>query len=348
MTVRVIKELTEYEHIVVTLFPGNHFGDELQCSKLIYLNITSLLFLPIAVVRFRRIIKREKPDLVHTHLIWPTFVARLSVPKKVPLITTIHAFIATSVEYRHGYIRFLDKLTYKLRKSIIIVVARGAMEEYFSFLKLKPYKAYTLYNFVDVDRFNAVAPVAVKTPAVFKLVAVGALRLQKNYLYLVNAMSLLKDKPIELDIYGTGNMLDELQNQVEATGAKVLLKGEVNNIEQVIPQYDLFIMASTYEGFSLSILEAMAMRMPLLLSDNPSFREQCEDYAWYFSLSDVNDLADKIVRLSKEDKTLLFERAEAGKQRAVNNFTLAQHISGLRNIYNEALTCLTDRQVQIN
>lgn len=337
MTVRAIKELPEYEHVVVTLFPGNNFGAELQCSKLIYINLSSLLFLPVGIIKFRRIVKKEEPDLVHTHLFWPTLVARLSVPKHIPLITTIHAFIATSVEYKHWYVRFLDKLTYQLRRNIIIVVAKGAMEEYFSFLKLKPYKAYTLYTFVDVDRFNIQNSSVEKSKGTFMLVSVGALRLQKNYMYLVNAMALIKDKNIEVDIYGIGNMKDELSKQIELTGAKVNLKGEVNNIEQIIPQYDLFVMTSTFEGFSLSILEAMAMRMPLLLSDNASFREQCEDNAWYFSLSDVNDLARKIVLLSQADKQQLFEKAEAGRQRAINNFTLRQHITGLRNIYSEAL-----------
>ena len=121
------------------------------------------------------------------------------------------------------------------------------------------------------------------------------------------------------------------------SGAKVVLKGEVNNIQQIIPQYDLFVMASTFEGFSLSVLEAMAMRMPLLLSDNPSFREQCEDNAWYFSLSDAKELADQIVLLSTIDKAVLYDKAEAGRQRAVINFTLPQHIAGLRNIYKDAL-----------
>ena len=337
MLVRVIKELPEYEHIVVTLFAGNNFGDELQCSKLIYLDLASLFSLPVGIFKFRSIVKNEKPDLVHTHLFWPTFVARLSVPKMIPLITTIHAFIVTSVEYRHWYIRFLDKLSYRFRKSIIIAVAMGALKEYFSFLKIKPYKTYTLYNFVDVDRFNVNTISTQKIQGMFKLVAVGALRLQKNYTYLINAMALLKDKNIELDIYGIGNMQDQLQKQIDATGAKVFLKGEVNNIQQLIARYDLFVMTSTFEGFSLSILEAMAMRMPLLLSDIPSFKEQCEDNAWYFSLSDAKDLADKIVLLSTVNKAVLYEKGEAGRQRAVNNFTLQKHIAGLRNIYNDAL-----------
>lgn len=336
MMVRVLEELPEYEHVVVTLFPGNDFGEELQHSKWICLNLKSMFVLPLAIVKFRKIVRSENPQLVHTHLFWPTFVARLSVPKSIPLITTIHAFIATSGEYKRWYIRFLDRLTYKMRKNILIVVAQGALEEYFSFLNLKPYKAYALYTFVDTDRFKIEDSAPVPTGDTFKLVAVGALRLQKNYPYIIRAMALVKDKNIELDIYGVGNLQHELQQLIHTTGARVNLKGEVKNIEQVIPEYDLFVMSSTYEGFSLGVLEAMAMRKPLLLSDISSFREQCEDNAWYFSLADEQDAADKIVALSILDKNELFARAEAGRQRVINNFTLAKHISGLREIYKEA------------
>ena len=338
MLVRVIKELPEYEHVVITLFSGNNFGEELQCKKWVCLNIKSLFTLPLVFFKFKKLVKQENPDLVHTHLFWPTLVARLSLPKKIPLITTIHAFIATSGEYKHWYIRFLDKLSYRFRKSIIIVVAKGALDEYFSFLNLKPYKAYALYTFVDIERFNVDRITAAKNNSAFKLVAVGALRLQKNYSYIINAMALIKDKNMELDIYGTGNLQEQLQQQINTTGAKVFLKGEVNNIEAVIPRYDLFVMSSTYEGFSLGILEAMAMQMPLLLSDIASFKEQCEDNAWYFSLADVQDAASQVVSLSMMDKNLLLEKAEAGRQRAINNFTLPHHIAGLRRIYDEALS----------
>lgn len=338
MMVRVIKELDEYEHVVVTIFPLNHFGNELQCDKLICLNLSSLFSLPWAVIKFRRLIKKEKPAMVHTHLFWPTVIARAAVPKKIPLITTIHAFIANSVEYKYWRIRFLDKLTYRFRKSIIIVVAKGALEEYFSFLKLKPYKAYALYTFVDINRFNITNTKPKDTSPVFRVISVGALRAQKNYAYLINAFAQLKDAPVELHIYGAGNLQQSLQQQINETGANVILKGEVKNIEQVIPQYDLYVMSSGFEGFSLSVLEAMAMGMPLLLSDIPSFREQCEDVATYFSLNDVNDLSQKILAISMKGGDELKAIGEHGRERAIHNFTLPQHIEGLRKIYTEALT----------
>ena len=337
MMVRVIKELDEYEHVVVTLFSMNHFGNELQCDKLICLNLQSLYQLPLALFRFKKLIKKEKPDLVHTHLFWPTAIARLTVPKKIPLLTTIHAFITASVEYKKWYVSLLDKMTFRFRKSIIIVVANGAMEEYFSFLNIKPCKAYTLYTFVDVGRFNTTA-VKPKLPSpVFKLVSVGALRKQKNYEYLVAAMAKLTNNPVELHIYGAGELQQDLQNKINETGAHVILKGEVNNINELLPQYDLYVMSSTYEGFSLSVLEAMAMGMPLLLSDIKSFREQCEDIACYYSLNDVTDCSRQIKKMAEKNINELQQMGERARQRTVANFTLQKHLQGLRAIYADAL-----------
>jgi L-malate glycosyltransferase len=337
MMVRVIKELPEYEHVVVTLFPLDHFEAELQCDKVICLNISSLFALPVAVLKFRKVVKSENPDLIHTHLFWPTVVARVATPKKYPLITTIHAFIATSVEYKNWHIRFLDKLTYRLRKNIIITVAKGATEEYFSFLKLQPYKAYTLYTFVDVNRFNTNETETKQLSNTLKVISIGALRKQKNYLWSVKAFEKLRNQNIELHIYGAGDMQEELEKRIDETGANVVLKGEVKNIEAVIPQYDLYLMASSFEGFSLSVLEAMAMGMPLLLSNIPSFKEQCEDTATYFSLTNENDLPEKLVAFSKKNREELVKIGEQAKQRAVQQFTLPQHIEGLRKIYTEAL-----------
>jgi glycosyltransferase involved in cell wall biosynthesis len=81
----------------------------------------------------------------------------------------------------------------------------------------------------------------------------------------------------------------------------------------------------------------MAMGMPLLLSDIPSFREQCEDTAEYFSLQQASSLSTALLQMSKMPKATLTAMGKKAKQRAVENFTLPQHIDGLRKIYKEAI-----------
>jgi glycosyltransferase involved in cell wall biosynthesis len=337
MMVKVTKELKEYNNIVVTIFPQNHFGNELTCDKFICLNLRSLLFLPVAAFRLRKIIKENKVDVVHTHLFWPTIIGRLGTPAKIPLITTIHAFIGSSIEYKQAYVRILDKITYHLRKTVIIAVAKGATNEYFSFLKLKPYKAFSLYTFVDTKQFNIsrALPVA-REGGKFRLISVGALRIQKNHKFLLEAFKKLVDEDFELDIYGEGPLDKELQHLIDQNNLKVNLKGEVHNLEGLINQYDLFVMSSTFEGFSLSVLEAMAMEMPLLLSDIKSFREQCADTASYFALDNVEDFITKIKTLVA-DKNKLRVLGSLARERALNNFTLDKHMDGLRRIYQQVI-----------
>ena len=334
MLVRFIRELTEYNNIVVTLQRDNHFEDELVCDKYICLNKSSLPAIPFAAWQLRKIIKSCKADIVHSHLPVSNFTARLATPAGIPLITTIHNSIATSKDYKHSFIRLLDKATYYFKKSTIIAVSKGAMDDYFSVLKIKPGNAVLLYNFVDTAKYNST--VIKQQHDTFKVVCVGALSVQKNIGWLIHAFKELKNENIELHIYGQGGLQKELQDLIDQYDVSVILKGQVKNIHEVLPAYDLYVMSSLFEGFSLSVLEAMALQMPLLLSDIPSFREQCADTAMYFDLNNVAGFVQKIKTIAA-DKNLQAKMGLAAKERAVNNFTLEKYMAGLREIYLAAL-----------
>jgi glycosyltransferase involved in cell wall biosynthesis len=338
MLVTVVKELKEYNNIIVTLDASNSFEDELECDKYICINMPSPLLSALAAIKLRGIINEHKPDIVHSHLFWPTFIARMATPKKIPLITTIHAFVATSTEYQKRHIKWLDKISYHFRKSSIIAVAKGALKEYFSFLHLKPYRAYSLYTFVDTRLFNDVNTLPGHANDNFRLITIGTLKEQKNHQFLVNAFKQLKNEKFELHIYGTGTLKEDIEKSLRENNiTNVVLKGMAKNIHQVIKQYDLFVMSSKFEGFSLAVLEGMALQMPMLLSDIDSFREQCEDTAEYFSLKDTNDFVIKLKQLST-NQLRLQQLGSSAKQRVMNNFTLEHHMSGLRNIYLETLS----------
>ena len=205
MVVAVIKKLNDYNNIVVTLYPKNEFGNELKFDKYYCLHLHSPLLTPLAALRLRKIIKDNKVCLVHSHLFWSTVVARMGVPKKVHLVTTIHTFIANSIEYRPWAMKVIEKASFKIRKSIIIAVAKGAFEEYFNYMNVKPRKAYTLYTFVDTGIFNQENSIAGKeNTTTFRLISVGNLKKQKNHHLLLEAFKELKNENISLDIYGKG------------------------------------------------------------------------------------------------------------------------------------------------
>lgn len=334
MLVRVLQELPQYRNIVVTLDKKHHFKNELQCDEYICLNKPSQLSTLSAAAQLNKIIKKHKVALVHSHLPQCNFVARLAVPAGVPLITTIHTSIATALDYRKWYIRLLDKLTYNYKRSTIIAVSQVAMQDYFSVLKLKPHKTFVLYTFVDVEKYK---PREINTASQnLKAISVGALRKGKNYSYCIEAFKQLKNQNIALHIYGRGPQEEQLKKSIEEAGVNIKLMGQVSNINEVLAEYQLFVMPSMYEGFSLGVLEAMAMQIPMMLSDIPSFREQCAHTAVYFNLDNPNDFVQKLQQLLA-DKNVLEQMALAAKQRVMNNFTLQHHMDGLQKIYLETL-----------
>lgn len=94
----------------------------------------------------------------------------------------------------------------------------------------------------------------------FTLITVGRPTIQKNHTYLLDAFRMLKHDNFELHIYGMGDQYEDLKQQIEKENLPVVLKGAASNIQDIIPLYDLFTMSSLYEGFSVAVLEAMALK----------------------------------------------------------------------------------------
>lgn len=334
--VSTVKELSEYEHVIVTLIEGYEFDEDFKKQhRLICLKLKHFTLLPLYYFRFRKILNQYRVSLVHSRLFWPTILARMATPKRIPLVTTIHTYVANSIEYKKRIMRWLEIFSYKMHKTYMLADSKGALDEYFSFLSLKPYKAVSPYTFVDPRIFKNEAG-SRSGGTDFKMITVGRLTVQKNHIYMVEAFKFLKEEQVSLDIFGMGDRYDMLTAAIGNEAVNVNLKGRVSNINELIAGYDLFIMPSLYEGFSLAVLEAMAMGMPMMLSDTASFREQCADAAVYFSLDDPKDFATKLIELSN-NKSRLKQLGLAAKERVLNNFTLDHHMEVIRRVYKEAL-----------
>ncbi len=337
MLVQILKQLTDYHNVVITVNEQNHFGNELFCDEYHCLKMGSFKNFLSAAYRFKKLVKKIKPDIVHSHLLLATLITRVGLPKGIPLVTTIHTSIANSNDYKKWYLRWMEKITYRFHKNIIIGVSKDVLTQYFTFQNHKPYKKYLLYTFVDIEKFNHNSKNSIPQQTnVCKLIAVGALRFPKNQLYLINAFKKLRNQPFELHIYGTGvedAVLRELNKQANVN---IVFKGEVNDVKSILKHYDIYVMPSLFEGFSLSILEAMAMEMPLLISDITSFREQCEEVAVYFDLNNEDDFIEKLKELAA-DKNKQIRLGKLAKERALHYFTLEHHMKGIRKIYSETL-----------
>lgn len=338
MLVSTLRELTEYNNIVVTLGNKNEYADELECAGFESMNLRqSLLIVPEAVFLFRRILKKYRPALVHSHLPISNFIARLATPSSIPLITTLHTLI--SHDYKKWILRIIDKITLLYKPSTILGCSQVVLNDYFSTLKLKPRNSILLYNPIKTESFLKKNTYDYEKP--FKLICVGSLKEPKNLPFLIKAMSLIKRKPIELHIFGKGSLRSSLQHQIQDSGANVILHDQVTNINEILKDFDLFTLSSLWEGFSISVLEAMSSKIPMLLSDIPSFREQAGDAACYFSLSDLSDFGEKVTYLMGSQH-IRENLSSAAYKKVTENFTLEHHLKSLRQIYSRTINTQTE------
>lgn len=105
------------------------------------------------------------------------------------------------------------------------------------------------------------------------IVSAGRYAPQKNQKMLIDAFARISaDYPeYNLDIYGEGALQSELQQQINAYGLseRIILRGNVSNLLEVIKDASLFVMTSDFEGMPNALIEGMALGLPCISTDCP-------------------------------------------------------------------------------
>lgn len=105
------------------------------------------------------------------------------------------------------------------------------------------------------------------------ILAIGRLTYQKNFQALLEAWGLLQPQigAWQLQIYGTGEDFEVLQNQIVTHNLKqVSLMGQVEDLAKVYQEASFLVMTSRFEGFPMVLVEAQSFGLPLISFDCPS------------------------------------------------------------------------------
>ncbi|MFN8253130.1 MAG: glycosyltransferase [Ferruginibacter sp.] len=285
--------------------------------------------------RMRKIIREGNFDIIHTHLNPADFYVSLAKPKNIPQVHTVHIAYSADFETRKSF-KFLEKFLYFKRNDCNLIFLSSYTEK--DFLETVSYtgRHFVLNNFID-DSFFGLQGCKYNpgTGETLRIIAVGNFRAQKNYFYMLEIFRHLKDCNIELDIYGGGDTA-AYEEIIRANNLKVNLKGQKAKIDEVISGYHLFMMSSINEGFPLSVFEAMAASVPLMLSDIPPLKSIVEEHAVYFELGDAAKAASIVMDIAM-GKIDISQMAQHAKQHAEKMARRDVYIKNLFSIYNNVL-----------
>jgi glycosyltransferase involved in cell wall biosynthesis len=327
--------LPDYDHVICYLSAPYDLAPRLPDHPTYCLNHKGMKGALGTLMRLRKVIRKHRPDIIHTHLLESTWLGRLACPRKTAFAFSVHSIMSEDAFKPNPASLRMEKLTMRKRHNLI-GVSETVVEDYVRHTGFSGGR-FVLYNFVP-DAFFRPERLQAKGEqrGVLRCVSVGNLKAVKNQAYILEALSLLKGMPISLDIYGEGPLRGALQGMIDAEGLDVRLMGARQDISGLLGGYDLFIGTSLHEGYGLVVLEAMAAGLPVVLSDIPVFREISGGHALFANLSNPETLAVLLRRLLSREKETdrmvkdAYEHAERIARKEI-------YSKSLHNIYNKVL-----------
>ncbi len=289
---------------------------------------------------------REKPyDLIHAMANFPGWPGKkLSKKLKIPLVFTVHGSGLEAIKDMYGsglkskFIYFTESyLQTKITYNHEITVDS-------SFLRFpnRNKKITVIPNGVTLEKFDSVK---IERSSFFKILWVGRLHPQKGLTYLLEALAKIKEelekKKVEVHLIGGGELEEELKEKAERLelGKIVKLRGKIYG-EELIKEYissHLFVLPSLYEGQPLTLLEAWAAKLPVIVTDvggNKDFVVEGENGS-LIPAKDVEKLAQTI--LSAVNNSSLSEMGNKGYQLVKENYTWEKMAEKTYGVYGEVL-----------
>ncbi|HEX5034195.1 MAG TPA: glycosyltransferase family 4 protein [bacterium] len=134
-----------------------------------------------------------------------------------------------------------------------------------------------------------------------RILAVGRMVEIKGHRFLLEALARIAEQnpDLRLSIYGGGPLREALIELCRGLGIADRVTFEASRPSEAMPEvyraHDLFVMPSLFEGLPLALLEAMAGKLPVLVSDISAFRSVLdESSALFFGKANSEDLAAKL------------------------------------------------------
>ncbi|UTY33694.1 glycosyltransferase family 4 protein [Treponema putidum] len=361
-TMNLQKELEKLNHevyIITTTFPGFKDEDEKHIIR-----IPSIPFFKWSEFRIGLFLKHTKAynkvkalnfDIVHTQTEFSmgnfgTYIAKdLNIP-------SLHTYHTVYEEYTH-YISNIGKMPLKkiVRKfskhyiahfSGIIAPTEKTKDLLLSYgVKNKIYVVPTGINlekfkksFTDTEIDNLLKSFNIKKDS-FKIIFLGRISKEKNIETLINIMPEIinKDKNIQLIIVGDGPDRLKLEEKAKDLNLEdnVIFTNRIPNDK--VPIYykiaDIFISPSKTETQGLTILEAMAAGVPVLVYDDTNVKGLVFHKKNGLLFKEDHELLDNI-KFALQNKAEIKHYAEEAFKLA-DNFSSANFAKRIEKIYKE-------------
>lgn len=248
-----------------------------------------------SLVRLRRLLRNFKPSIIHTHLFHAGILGRLLVSKDSSKIVSTEHNTTDLIE--RGFLwRFLNRLTFE-KNDLCIAVSQSVRDLIIQKTKLNPSRVKVIWPGIDLDRFASESVSrSIKLnghPPIIGTIA--RLSHEKGIDILIKSFQQVhREYPhAMLHIVGTGSEAGFLQRLAEDMGLKkqIVWHGYQRDVRPLLRSFDCYVQPSRNESFGITILEAMASRVPVIASRVGGVSEIIKDGSSGLLVPPENDVA---------------------------------------------------------
>jgi len=246
----------------------------------------------------RKILKKIKPDIIHLHSAKAGVIGRLAcwgILHRKNVFYSPHGFSFIQQNIAKPKVLFFKIIEYTMPALFGGTIVASGNTEYEMAKKIG--KSILIRNGVDFELPDKLYVQA--TNANFTIGTVGRLTPQKNP-KVFNQIA-LQFPEINFIWIGDGELIDDI------TAENITVTGWVRTREELLKKIgalDVYIQVSLWEGLPIAILEAMAMRKPLLVSNVIGNKDTVENDFNGFVYKTVSQAVEKVSCFFNEKKRI--------------------------------------------
>ena len=299
-------------------------------------------------ISFFKKINFQEYDIVHSHMYRPDMYVFLYKPfyaTKTKFISTLHQHLSEHLPYNFSILK-AKLITYSwlfiLRRFDQIVVLSKYHKSYYEKYVNCPiniiYNGRNINYDIKIDKCDDLLINEIKRK--YKLIGAAAyITERKGFVQLIKALIDLPD--YALLIVGDGPGLKKLQESAIEYNVsdRCIFLGSRKEGFRYNKYIDIYAMCSYTEGYPLALIEAAAMKLPIICSDIPVLRGLLPDNcARFFLINDTSSLRSAILSCSNNSETLSsnvysFYRSALTREIMTQNYVeLYKNVMNLKNL----------------
>lgn len=303
---------TRFETSILGLYGGGPISEELNRHRVpfsYFYHYKGPGRRGVIQMKLYQLIRRRKIDIIQVHGSYP-FTRLLPAAKltNTRIICTLHSKHTLQTV---GRLRTMFRICARLSDRIVVV--SNALKQCLDLeIGISKKKITVIHNGVDLTKFNpdVITPQSptheINDP--IRVGVIGRLRDAKDHAGLFKAWTRVTKvhAKSKLLVVGDGVLRNSLEKLVRDLNisASVTFLGQQDDLPKIISQMDLVVLPSKRESFPISILEAMAMKKPIIATSVGGIPEMISHGRNGFLVppQDPEALADAILLFMKDPK----------------------------------------------